>query len=300
MKLQIVMKTRSLAADYSWRCWPEYLSSALKEKADLIQEMLNKSANYDYAVEESLHNYYFIPDDSGSLLIHSVITADTDMHGRRITTIEGLACPGDLNRIFWYSLPYLIDRFEQIPLFRTQLTDILDDPQQMSQISVQIPDDDDRIFLDMTDPESLWQEMADHSGQMARLQQDIFGSGVLYSFVYGSRDRTFYPAFFERVYSPVSGTEPPRIPYRSQACAFPVIDADEKLVSMRIEIEKHKNEQGWQAYISAIDKHANEIARTSSSIMIDEGGIALSELLNVRKAVLSCLYKYDYGRGIAR
>ncbi len=297
MKLQIVMKTRSVAADYSWRCWPDYLSPALKSRTDQIQEILSRSANYDYAVEESLHNYYYIPDDSGSLLLHSAMTADTDMHGRRITTIEGLACPEELNRLFWYSLPYLIDRFEQIPLFRTQLADVLDDQEALSRINVQIPDEDDRIFLDMTDPESLWQEMADHSETMQHLQQDIFGTGVLYSFVYGTRDRSFYPAFFEQVYSPKTGAVHLKFPYRSQACAFPVIEAEEKLVSMRIEIEKHKNEGGWQAYVSAIDKHGNEIARTSSPIRIDESGIALSELLSVRNAALRCLDKYDYGRG---
>ena len=67
---------------------------------------------------ESREYIFYIYDENGSVLVRSGFSGSMDSQGRTIYAVEGLACPPEQNRIFWYALPYLIDRLSGNTLLR--------------------------------------------------------------------------------------------------------------------------------------------------------------------------------------
>ncbi len=298
MKLQVILRTRSASVDYGWRCRPDYLSQKMGDQLSFIREMLGRNTDGTFAFGESLHNYYFFQDGECSVLVHGVITDQVDNHGRRIFTIEGLACPREKKRLFWYALPVLIDRMDRSMLFRQRYADLLDLQLPVSRDIETDFSDDDKLFLDMDDPKSLWYTMGDHSDAMLRLWRDVHDTDAMFSFVYGTRPRDFYPGFFERVYTPAA-QNPSRVrPWSVQTCAQPEIAGEKNRFAVVIETElSGKGREAYEVSLFAMDTDGNEIARTDSGMRVPKSGIVLTQLIDARAAVRKCLTQYGYGKG---
>ncbi len=298
MKLQVILRTRSASVDYGWRCRPDYLSQKMGEQLSFIREMLSRNTDGNFAFGESLHNYYFFQDEESSVLVHGVITDQVDNHGRRIFTIEGLACPREKKRLFWYALPSLIDRMDRSMLFRERYASLLDLKLPVSQDIETDVGNDDKLFLDIDDSKSLWYTMGDHSDAMQRLWRDIHDTDEMFSFIYGTRPRDFYPSFFERIYTPQARNASRVKPWAVQTCALPELTEEKNRFAVVIETgPSGKGKDAWEASLFAMDTEGNEIARTDSGMRVGKNGILLTELIDARAAVRKCLTQYGYGKG---
>ena len=120
MKVDILLRTRDYDRDYRWIFKPEYVDRVTEDKMSFLIQMMQKSELKQYLENESLYNLYYLYDENGSALVRSGFSGSMDRQGRNIYAVEGIACPAEMNRLFWYALPYLVDWLLQQPMLREQ------------------------------------------------------------------------------------------------------------------------------------------------------------------------------------
>ena len=106
MKVDILLRTRDYDRDYRWIFKPEYVDRVTEDKMSFLIQMMQKSELKQYLENESLYNLYYLYDENGSALVRSGFSGSMDRQGRNIYAVEGIACPAEMNRLFWYALPH--------------------------------------------------------------------------------------------------------------------------------------------------------------------------------------------------
>lgn len=127
-----------------------------------------------------------------------------DRQGRNIYAVEGIACPAEMNRLFWYALPYLVDWLLQQPMLREQwLRENGSEENADVEHHMEVEGlTEDMIFEGSAEENRMWQCMRDHSACMRRFYADIYQSAEMYSFIYGTRPQSFYEGQTLRCYTP--------------------------------------------------------------------------------------------------
>ncbi len=297
MDVQAILRSRSLTKDYGWKCWPDYLSQNLQRRLSFIQALLARSDLTAYARQESRDNYYFLYDESGCALVHGFYTNSTDKVGRQIFTVEGLACPALKMRIFWYALPYLIDCLSLRTSIRDTLKGMMDNERPLSHTLTISELEEDHVLLDQDHPDSLWHRLREPSGKMALLWQDVHRAPDMYAFVYGTREKSFYPEGFERFYTdPELAALPPLPMQEAPPCPVPVIEAERNKFRVIVETEKRKN--GYAAHMDVVDREGEHIASTLD-INITDKGVSIAQLEELQLAIRNVLGEFGYGKGDA-
>lgn len=296
MKVDVLLKTRGLKSDYRWVYCPEYVDEVFEDKMSFLIQMMQKSSMKDFLLEEGLHNIYFIHDENGSVLIRGGFSESTDVYGRTIYAIEGLACPAEESRVFWYALPYLIDRLSGVPLLRDQWMENQSEPGQVQSRQISFPSlTEDCLFMDRQEPGSLWQQILDKSLCMEKLMADIQASDRMFNFVYGTRNKSFYPVSVGRYYTPEEVNRQPAIgQWMVDTTIAPVIHEAENLY--RIEIQTGKQAKRFEACLVARDAAGEAIAETEA-MTFGKDGIDIAQLERARMAVNRKLQSVGYGRG---
>ena len=101
MKVDILLRTRDYDRDYRWIFKPEYVDRVTEDKMSFLIQMMQKSELKQYLENESLYNLYYLYDENGSALVRSGFSGSMDRQGRNIYAVEGIACPAEMNRIWW-------------------------------------------------------------------------------------------------------------------------------------------------------------------------------------------------------
>lgn len=193
MKFDVLLRTRDRDRDYRWVYRPSYVDQVTEKKMSFLIQMMQKPSLKQFLTEESLHNIYYIHDENGSVLVRSGFSGNLDSQGRNIYAVEGLACPPEDNRIFWYALPYLIDRLSKVPLLRNRwMSDEMNTSVTQNRQIEFSSLTEDSLFMGLQDAGSMWQQIQDKSPCMKRLMTDIQTSSEMFNFVYGTRSAGFY------------------------------------------------------------------------------------------------------------
>ena len=296
MKVDVLLRTRDFDTDYRWIFRPDYVGQVMEDRMSFLIQMMQKSELKQFLTEESLHNIYFIYDKNGSVLVRSGFSGSMDRQGRTIYAVEGLACPPERNRLFWYALPYLIDRFSRNTLLRDRWMTGRGDRSQTR--SRQIAFDtltEESLFMDQGEPESMWQQMQDHSACMQRLMQDIQSSSEMFSFVYGTKSSSFYVSGAGRCYTPEAIGELSAIPIRQMDSSLhPVIDAADNTCQIQIQIEQQAKR--YKAFLLARDGRGEAVAETDA-MTFGKDGIDLAQIEKARIALNKKLNSVGYYRG---
>lgn len=296
MKIDVLLKTRGLKSDYRWVYCPEYVDEIFDDKMSFLIQMVQKSSMKDFLLKEGLRNIYFIHDENGCALIRGGFSQSTDMYGRTIYAIEGMACPAEESRAFWYALPYLIDRLAGVPLLRDQWIGDQPEPGKVQCRQINFSSlTEDCLFMEPAEPGSLWQQIVDKSHCMEKLAMDIQTSDSMFNFVYGTRNKAFYPVPMGRYYTPeeVDG-QPPVGMWAVDPAIHPVVDEMENL--FRIEIQIGRQARRFEACLVARDAAGEAIAETEP-MTFGKDGIDIAQLERARMAVNRKLFGVGYSRG---
>lgn len=296
MKIDVLLKTRGLASDYRWVYCPEYVDDILEGEMSFLVQMMQKSTMKEFLMSEGLRNIYYIHDENGSVLIRGGFSESADKYGRTIYAVEGLACPAEKSRIFWYALPYLIDRLAGAPLLRDRWLagQTEPGPVQSRQISFSSLTED-CLFMAPDEIGSLWQQLGDHSPCMERLAGDIQTSPEIFNLVYGTRNRSFYPVPLGRYYTPSElDNLAPLTEKPVQTGLNPVVAPKEKQFGLEIQVEKQARR--YAAYLIARDMSGEAIAETDA-MTFGKDGIVIAQMEKARIAMDKKLNAVGYYRG---
>lgn len=296
MKVDVLLRTRDFDTDYRWVFRPDYVDQVMEEKMSFLIQMMQKFELKEFLTEESLHNIYYIYDENGSVLVRSGFSGSMDSQGRTIYAVEGLACPPEQNRIFWYALPYLIDRLSGNTLLRDRWMPGRKGTHQTT--SRQLSFDtltEECLFMEPGETGSMWQQMQDHSECMKKLMQDIQTSPDMFSFVYGTRGSSFYPCSVGSCYTPGELETLPVIHERQINTALhPVISEENETYRIEIQIEPQGKRYG--AFLLARDGQGEAVAETDK-MTFGKDGIDLAQIEKARIALDKKLVSVGYNRG---
>jgi hypothetical protein len=295
MKFDALLKTRSLKSDYRWVYCPDYVDQVLEEKMSFLVQMFQKNAMKNFLEQEGLQNLYYIYDENGSILIRGGFSEYTDIYGRTIYAVEGLACPAEQNRLFWYALPYLVDRLLSTSLLRDAWLGNYSELGETSSRKINFSSlTEDCLFMDKDEAGSMWQQMKDHSACMERMMRDIQDAPQMFDFVYGTRNRRFYPATAGRYYTPEELEDLPIIKPKSVLTTlYPIVNEEDNHYIIQIQIEDRNRR--FAASLIARDRKGDAIAETEA-MTFGKDGIDLAQLERAKKAMMGHLDGAGYCR----
>lgn len=307
MKVDGLLRTRDYDRDYRWILKPAYIDRVTEDKMSFLIQMMQKSELKQYLEAESLYNIYYIYDENGSVLVRSGFSGSMDRQGRNIYAVEGFACPAEMNRLFWYALPYLVDRLTQMPMLREQWMSGHGAQETVEPVRrIEIDGLTEDIIFDGSCEESgmcieacrMWQLMSDHSTCMHKLYADIHQSAEMYSFIYGTRPKSFYEGTAFRCYTPetLEALEPVHIADEI-VIPDPVFGNADCIYKAEIQIEK-KNMR-YAAYLLARDGFGEAIAETEN-MTFDKGGIGMAQIESALMAMDDKMHALGYRRGSRR
>jgi len=297
MKVDILLRTRDYDRDYRWIFKPEYVDQVTEERMSFLIQMMQKSELKQYLERESLCNIYYLYDENGSVLVRSGFSGSMDRQGRNIYAVEGIACPAEMNRLFWYALPYLVDWLLQRPMLREkwmQENHIEEHAAREYQIEVEGLTED-MIFDSSAEENQMWKRMKDHSDCMRRLYEDVGQAAEMYSFIYGTRSKSFYDSQAIRCYTPETfGSLESVCSYKEMTAPKPIIKEEERIYRAEIQIEKRNRR--YAAYFQAVDDAGESIAETEA-MTFGNDGIGMAQIERARIALEQKIAPLGYRRG---
>lgn len=300
MKVDILLRTRDYDRDYRWIFKPEYVDRVTEDKMSFLIQMMQKSELKQYLENESLYNLYYLYDENGSALVRSGFSGSMDRQGRNIYAVEGIACPAEMNRLFWYALPYLVDWLLQQPMLREQWLRE-NGPEENADVEHHMEEEgltEDMIFEGSAEENRMWQCMRDHSACMCRLYADIYQSAEMYSFIYGTRPQSFYEGQTLRCYTPEAISSLAPVPEQNKiVIPKPVLREEDHLYRAEIQIEK-KNRR-YAAYLLARDGTGEAIAETED-MTFGNDGIGVAQIERALIALEHKIAPLGYSRGSRR
>ena len=203
MKFDALLRTRDFDTDYRWIFYPSYLEKDMEKRLSFLMRMMQDSQLKQYFTGENLQNIFYIHDVNGSILVRCGFSEGVDWQGRPIQSLEGLACPPEKNRLFWYALPYLIDRLAAMPLLRDRWMRGETSSQAYQEWALEFSAlTEDCLFMETGERGSIWQMIHNWTPAMERLVRDIKDATQMFDFVYGTREKGFYPTALDRYYTP--------------------------------------------------------------------------------------------------
>ena len=304
MKVDILLRTRDFDKDYRWVFRPDYIDDVMEEKIAFLIRMMQKSELKTYLTTESLHNIYYIYDENGSVLVRSGFSGSMDRQGRNIYSVEGFACPAEMNRLFWYALPYLADWLSRTPMLREKWMNEAGEAEAnapekktenlLRQIDIEDLSEED-IFEGQQESNRMWQKIEDHSGCMHRLYTDVEHSADMYSLIYGTRPQSFYDGTSFRCYTPETFQTLAPVRAKKEVLApVPVIDEADSLYRAEIQIEK--NGRRYSAYLQAVDSFGEMIGETED-MTFGNDGIGVVRIERGMRAMDKKMSELGYRRG---
>lgn len=297
MKVDILLRTRDYDRDYRWIFRPEYVDQVTEDRMSFLIQMMQKSEMKQYLERESLRNIYYLYDENGSVLVRSGFSGSMDRQGRNIYAVEGIACPAEMNRLFWYALPYLVDWFLQRPMLREKwLRENHIEEHAASEYQIEVEGlTEDMIFDSSAEENQMWKRMKDHSDCMRRLYEDVGQSAEMYSFIYGTRSKSFYDSQIFRYYTPETFSSLEPVCRQEEIIApNPIIKEEEQIYRAEIQIEQRNRR--YEAYFQAVDSAGEAIAETEA-MTFGNDGIGMVQIERARIALEHKIAPLGYIRG---
>lgn len=297
MKLDALLRTRDFDTDYRWIFYPSYLNPDMEKQLSFMMRMMLDSQRKQYFAGENLQNIFYIYGLNGSVLVRCGFSDSVDRQGRAIQSVEGLACPPEQNRIFWYALPYLIDRLASVPLLRDRWMRGDNDRKSPQSRRLEFSSlTEDCLFMEPEETGSIWQLIGDKTPCMDRLMKDIRTSPEMFSFVYGTREKSFYPVSLKRYYTPEELDQLEEIQRKIiDTDPQPALNEAESRYRLEIEIKKQTGGR-YAAVIVARDMKGEAIGETDP-MTFGKGGIPLVQIEKGRIALDQKLAEAGYRRG---
>lgn len=283
MDFDVLLMTRTMKEDYTWFCCPDYVDHSINLLLRPLLIAAENQKNQEIFERDGAHNCFFLTERNYCVLVYLYFTDRYDSSGRRIYAMEGLACEKKDSRIFWKSLPFLIQEIygctleEQYHIFSETAKRPYTRRLRMNLMNEYL----------IKDTEELLEEFCEYDDSFLNMLEETRKTGKLFSFLYGNCTQAFLPAFFDQCYQ--WGEE--RKHYRSDGIAW-VCSGEEDPVRTFLTFEK--KEQSYQAGAGLADHDGTVLLEWKDYLPVRKEGIDLGLLAGLETQVEELADFYGY------
>lgn len=278
--------TRTTRQDYRWIRRPDYADDSLESMLRPLFIMIEDQKNEAFFREEGKYNLYFFVGKEYCVLCYLYFTERTDMVGRRIYALEGITCRKKDSALLWKNIPFLIWNMCGTGKgleFYSQEVKMLQNIEDFPAL-IQIPESEEMLSMSV---EQLLSQFQRNKSVFLNLIEEMHYADRMYSFVFGTREKSFYLPDTERQYW---------IGEERRVCCPPT---EKKAMFIGEEICDVKyffsgGMTGYYLSVLAVTEDNELAAGFENAVHFDKKGISIAALFFMQERVERILEKYGY------